>query len=333
MGPMFDRQSRALLIPLAVARKPLSDIARLASDAKFRRSCLSQLDSNNPLQAEVLSFWKNEYDTWTRTFQGEMNSFTVSKYDSLLKSSLLRQVCSPVGTQLDLTEILDRGDVLLASLPEGRLGPVTSWFLGLLLMGRLQRAVFARSRQGAAERRTFTLILDEFQNFLAGGGYGYAKRDRTLGPLLSEARKFGLRLVLANQFLSQLDEDTRGALLGNVGNMVCFRVGARDAALVAAELGGGVTAAELVEQPLFKARARILLDGSPSDVFTLTTIPPVDLDRRLPRVNAHAAVLPKAEAERQHECVPARPLPSSCPSPSPPKRIRVHATIGPPEPA
>ena len=229
-------------------------------------------------------------------------------------------MCSPEGEQLDLSQILDRGDVLLARLPEGTLGPVTSWFLGLLLMGRLQRAVFARSRQRATARRSFTLILDEFQNFLGGGGYGYAKRDRTLGPLLSEARKFGMRLVLANQFLSQLDPDTRSALLGNVGSIVSFRVGARDAELVAEELGGGVTAAELVDQPLFRARARILLDGRPSDVFTLQTIPPADLDALFPRVPIE-------------EQPPARTVATAGSAATRPKVFRIHASIGPAKPA
>ena len=320
MGPMFDRQSRALLIPLAVAREPLSSIARMTSDAPFRSRCLVHLDRSNALQAEVLSFWKDEYEDWSQSFRGEMNSYTVSKYDALLKSSVLRRVCSPSGEQLDLRQILDRGDVLLARLPEGSLGPVTSWFLGLLLMGRLQRAVFARSRQRASARRSFTLILDEFQNFLGGGGYGYAKRDRTLGPLLSEARKFGMRLVLANQFLSQLDEDTRSALLGNVGSIVCFRVGARDASIVADELRGGVTAEELVDQPLFRARARVLLDGRPSEVFTLATIPPAALDLRFPGVRAN------------DHGVPA-PASGMLDAPSPRRVVRIHATVGPAKPA
>lgn len=272
MGPMFERFSRALLLPLLAARGSLADASRLPHDALFRAECLARLDSTDPIHAEVLRFWKQEYPGWGREMTGEMQTYTVSKYDALVRSSMLRRVCGPDRPQLDVGAIADRGDVLIARLPEGLLGPVSSWFLGMLLMIRLQTAVFARVARPVAERRPFTLAVDEFHHFLGGSGYGYAGHERTLGPLLSEARKFGLRLLLAHQFVDQLDDTTRAALLGNVGSIVCFRTGHRDAEILAPELGGGVTPDELRGLPVHQGVARLLHRGEAVAPFTLRTV-------------------------------------------------------------
>lgn len=272
MGPMFDRYSRALILPLLAAGGSLGELSRVAHDRSFRTDALSKLDDSLPLHAEVQRFWKHEHPSWGSSHTGEMNSYVLSKYDALVRSSALRRTCDPTRSQLDIAGLADRGAVVLARLPEGRLGAVSAWFLGMLLVARLQDAIFARSRQAAGDRRPFTLILDEFQHFLGGGGFSYTQSDRTLAPLLSEARKFGLRLVLANQYVAQLDSGTREAVLGNVGSMVAFRVGAQDADILGRELG--VDPAELREQPLYRAAARLLADGTPAPVFTLKTIGP-----------------------------------------------------------
>ncbi len=269
MGPMFDRHARALLLPLLVARRGLSDVTRLANDEAFRRTVLARLDRTDPLHEEVRVFWTEEYAGWGAQMKGEMATYTVSKFDTLLKSSSLRRVCDPGRPQLDVAAILDQGGVLVARLPEARLGPVSAWFLGMILIARLQAAVFARR---PSNRRPFTLAIDEFQKFVGGAGFGYVENERTLAPLLSESRKFGLRLVLAHQYAAQLDERTRDAVFGNVGSIACFRAGARDAELLARELGGGVTPEELRGLPLYHAAARLLVAGEPTPVFTLRTI-------------------------------------------------------------
>jgi hypothetical protein len=274
MGPMFDRHSRSLLIPLAAARRPLGDMSRLAHDESFRTDCLKSLTHGEPLHDEVRLFWTREFPKWGSEMRGEMASYTISKYDLLLKTSAMRRICDPTRPQLDLEGVLRDGRVLLARLPEGVLGPMSSWFAGMVLVDRLRSAVFARAGQAKAGRRPFTLFLDEFQNFLGGSGFGYAKRERSLAQLLSESRKFGLRLVLANQYLAQMDDGTREALLGNVGSLIAFRTGAPDARLLIEELGDDLEVEDFVEQPLYRAFTRLLVDGSPTRVFTLGTVPP-----------------------------------------------------------
>ena len=278
MGPMFDRHSRALLVPLVAAGEPMANISRLASDDTFRDKCLAWLDKDNALHQDVLTFWKEEYSSWPASFKGEMHSYTVSKYDALVKSSLLRRTCAETRPQLDIHGILRRGDVLVARLPQGLLGPVSAWFLGMLLLSRLQAAVFSRSGLARSARSPFTLVVDEFQGFVGQGGFGYSKGDRTLGPLLSEARKFGLRLVLANQYVAQLDEQTRQALFGNVASLIAFRLGFSDAEVLARELGGGVGPGELRDLPMYHGMARLSRDGTPAPLCSLSTIDPKGLE-------------------------------------------------------
>ena len=274
MGPVFERSSRALLLPLAVAGKGMESVSRMAYDKPFRRDCLAQLHNSDPLHAEVLRYWKEELGNLTGSSLSELNTYVLSKYDALVRSSSLRKTTDPKRPQLDLGAIMDQGKVLIARLPQGELGAVSAWFLGMMLLNRLQEAVFARSSQRADRRQPYTLVLDEFQNFLGGGGFGYRKDDRSLGPFLSETRKYGLRLALAHQHLAQCDAGTREAVLGNVGSMVVFRVGHNDAELLARELDDSVEPGELRKQPLFRAVASLLVDGSPATPFTLETIPP-----------------------------------------------------------
>ncbi len=274
MGPVFERSSRALLLPLAVAGKGMESVSRMAYDKPFQRGCLAQLDETDPVHAEVLRYWKEEMGNLTSSSMSELNTYVLSKYDALVRSSALRKTTDPKRGQLDLGAIMDQGKVLIARLPQGELGAVSAWFLGMMLVNRLQEAVFARSSQRADRRQPYTLVLDEFQNFLGGGGFGYRKDDRSLGPFLSETRKYGLRLALAHQHLAQCDAVTREAVLGNVGSMVVFRVGHNDAELLARELDDSVEPSELRKQPLFKAVASLLVDGSPARPFTLETIPP-----------------------------------------------------------
>lgn len=275
MGPIFERQSRALLLPLAVAGEGMDSVGRIAHDRLYRKSCLSRLDKSNPLHAKVIQVWEEEIEHLSDSSRSELENYVISKYDALVRSSALRAVLDPRRPQLDLGAIMDRGQTLIARLPQGELGAISAWFLGMMLVSRLQDAVFARSRQKAARRRTYTLVLDEFQHFLGGGGYGYRSDDRSLGPFLSETRKYGLRLALAHQHLAQCDERTREAVMGNVGSMVVFRVGYRDAELLARELGEGIDAEELRRQPLFRGLASLLVRGAPARPFSLQTIPPV----------------------------------------------------------
>jgi hypothetical protein len=157
---------------------------------------------------------------------------------------------------------MDGGRILLVNLAKGELSEPSSRFFGMVLLAKLQAAAMARSRLPTAERRDFHLYVDEFQSV----------STQSFSTLLSEARKFGLSIVLANQFLSQItDERILRSIFGNVGTILAFRVGVSDAELLERELGGAITSAELCGLPNWRAYASMLIGGQAERGFTVRT--------------------------------------------------------------
>jgi len=162
---------------------------------------------------------------------------------------------------------MDRGAIVLVNLSKGRIGEVNSNLLGHLVMSRIWLAALGRAGRPAAERRAFTVYVDEFQNFTTS----------EFDELLSESRKFGLRLVLANQFFSQLRPQVAQALLGNVGTRLYFRVGPADAQMLEPSVSPEFSHQDLSYLPNFTAACVLLSDGQPLRPFTLHTVAPVNL--------------------------------------------------------
>ena len=158
-------------------------------------------------------------------------------------------------------------------MSKGRIGEDASTLLGSLLVTGLQLAAMSRADIPESERRDFILYIDEFQNFATD----------SFATILSEARKYRLSLVLANQYLAQMDEATADALFGNVGSLLAFQVGARDAEVLAEQFGGDVTPQDLMALPRYRAYLRLLIDGMPSRPFSIETIPPQAYDAKLAR--------------------------------------------------
>ena len=166
---------------------------------------------------------------------------------------------------------MDDGRILLVNLSKGRLGEDNSALLGALLISSIQQAAMTRANIPELDRRDFFLYVDEFQNFTTG----------SFASVLSEARKFRLSLIIAHQYLSQLDEETANAVFGNVGSMISFQVGADDAERLALQLGkfpGQISPENLTGLPKYTAYARLLIDGMPSKPFSMTTLPPPKSD-------------------------------------------------------
>jgi hypothetical protein len=163
---------------------------------------------------------------------------------------------------------MDEGKVLIVNLSKGRVGEDNATLLGALLVGSIEQAAMSRADVPEASRRDFYLYLDEFQNFVS----------RSLATIVSEARKFRSPLLIcAHQTLCQLDDETRGAMFGNVGSIVCFQVGSDDARVLAEQLSkfpGQVRPEDLTNLPRYTAYVRLLQDGLPSQPFSMQTLPP-----------------------------------------------------------
>ncbi len=187
---------------------------------------------------------------------------------------------------------MDDGKILLVNLSKGKLGDDVSALLGSFLVTALQLAAMSRSDVPESERREYFLYIDEFQNFAT----------ESFATILSEARKYRLALILANQYLAQLDEQTAAAMFGNVGTLVSFQVGASDAEPLATQFGGDLTAADLLRLPRYQAYMRLLIEGTPSRPFSMRTLPPsrtIDSERPaiIRRVSRHRYAKPIEQVE------------------------------------
>ena len=201
-----------------------------------------------------------------KTGMGKSNLIQ-NKIRPFLTSTHMRAIVSQPGKSLDLREIMDDGKVLIINLSKGRVGEDNSTLLGAFLVTSIQQAAMTRADVPEASRRDFFLYVDEFQNFTTG----------SFASVLSEARKFRLSLIVAHQYLAQLNEQTADAVWGNVGSIVAFQVGSDDAETLAQQLGkhaGQLTPENLTGLPKYVAYARLLIDGLPSSPFSIQTLPP-----------------------------------------------------------
>jgi hypothetical protein len=215
----------------------------------------------------VLLFWQ-DFLGWSERYRSEGIAAALNLLDHISTHPQLRSVLGPNRKQLRLREIMDTGRVLLVNLSKGRMGESASSLLGSLLVSKLQIEALGRADIPATERRPFFITIDEFQNFAT----------RSFETMLSEARKYGLGLTLAHQYFGQI-EDTRllQAVLGNVGTILSFQVGADDAEILARAFGENLTAQDFTKLPRYTAYMRLMIDGSKSPPFSLATLKPPSL--------------------------------------------------------
>ncbi|TWT84783.1 AAA-like domain protein [Planctomycetes bacterium CA13] len=262
-GPRLEHILRNSVLALVeVKGTSLISLMRMLSDEKFRESIVNQVD--DPL---VRAFWLDEFANKPAKWKEEAVAPIQNKVGQFLASPLLRSIVGQVPGRIDLRQAMDRERIVIVNLSKGRIGEDACTLLGALLVTGLQQAAMSRSDVPEAQRKDFYMYVDEFQNFATD----------SFGTILSEARKYRLNLILANQFLDQMEEGTRQAVFGNVGSMLCFQVGTTDAEVLAPQLAGDVTPPDLVALPKYQAYARLLVDGMPSKPFSMQTMPPAKL--------------------------------------------------------
>jgi energy-coupling factor transporter ATP-binding protein EcfA2 len=237
---------------LALVERPdatLLSVLRLLGEPDYRAEIARSL--RDPI---VRAFWEREFPSLPLRLQAEAVAPIQNKVGQFVTSPVIRNIVGQSGKAFDLRRIMDAGKILLVNLSKGRIGDDASQLLGSLLVTRLQLSAMARADTPEAERRDFHLYVDEFQNFATA----------SFATTLSEARKYHLTLTVANQYLDQLDEPTRGALFGNVGTLLSFQVGPTDARLLVQQFVGRLTEQDLVLLPRYHAYVRLLVDGQPS---------------------------------------------------------------------
>lgn len=256
MGPQLERSIRNVMLTAMVdPTATMVDVLRLLIDSKYSQKFLDKL--TDPL---VKRYWTDEVAKTSDFHKSEKLGYIVSKFDRFVTERLMRNIIGQPKTAIDFDKIMAEKKILLVDLAKGKIGEEDTTFLGLLLVPRILAAALRRHKYlGKEDFPQFYLYVDEFQNF--------ATPD--FATILSEARKYKLNLVVAHQFVSQLNEDIKKAIFGNVGSMTIFRVGTEDAEFLEPYFMPTFNKADLANLPVGNCYTRLLINGQPSVPFSM----------------------------------------------------------------
>ncbi len=258
-----------ILALLDVPGNTLLGIMRLLVDKDFRKKIVDKI--KDPV---VKTFWTEEYANYNERFRTEAIAPIQNKVGQFLSSSIIRNIVGQPKSTIDIRKIMDEGKILLMNLSKGRIGEDNSNLLGAMMITKIQLAAMSRADVPENERKDFFLYVDELQNFAT----------ESFADILSEARKYHLDLILSHQYIAQLNtpESTkvRDAIFGNVGTMVCFRVGAADAYFLVKEFEPYFNEEDLVNLNKFDIYLKLMIDGVTSKPFSATTLPPMSEGKR-----------------------------------------------------
>lgn len=256
--------NNTILALLEVPDATLLGINRMLAEKSYRANVVSQL--TDPV---VKAFWAEEFAKYTDRFASEATAAIQNKVGQFVSSTLIRNIIGQPKSTLDMRKIMDEGKILLINISKGRIGEDASRLLGALIITKIQLAAMSRVDIPERERRDFVTIVDEFQNFATA----------SFANILSEARKYHLSLMVAHQYVAQMDEGVRDAVFGNVGTIVTFRVGAEDAELLEKELAPEFMATDIVNLGKRQIYLKLMIDGVASRAFSAMTM---DTIKRLP---------------------------------------------------
>jgi hypothetical protein len=251
---------------------------------------------------QVRDFWFSEFAKYSAWLRSEAISPILNKVGQFLTSIPLRNIVGQRKSAFDFRQVMDEGKLLVVNLAKGRIGEDNCSLLGAMIVTKIQLAAMSRANVPENHRRAFYLYVDEFHNFLT----------LSFADILAEARKYGLNLVLAHQYLEQLDEKLRAAVFGNVGTLISFRVGVEDAKLLSREFYPTFSEADLANLPNHNIYLKLLIDGAPSQPFSAVTLPPQPrkTSHKVEIVAASRAVYAKPRREVEREIVsPGWPQP------------------------
>jgi CxxC-x17-CxxC domain-containing protein len=260
-GPRLEYILRnAILGLLEYPDSTLLGINRLLVDKNYRKKVVEKIQ--DPV---VRSFWVDEFPKWNDRVLQEVISPIQNKVGQFLSTSLIRNVVGQVRSAVDLRKIMDEGKIVILNLSKGRIGEDASKLLGAMMVTKIQLAAMSRVDIHEELRKDFYLYVDEFQNFATD----------SFADILSEARKYHLNLIIAHQYIEQLGEVVKPAVFGNVGTIICFRVGAEDAEFLEKEFLPLLTQEDLVNLPKYAIYLKLMIDGVASDPFSARGLPPV----------------------------------------------------------
>jgi CxxC-x17-CxxC domain-containing protein len=251
--------NNAILALLEIPGSTLLGVNRLLADPEWRAEIIEKV--KDPV---VKSFWTKEFSRYSQKYEIEATAAIQNKIGQFISSPLIRNIIGQAKSTIDMRKIMDEKKILIMNLSKGRIGEDSSRLLGALLVTKLQLAAMSRVDTPEKDRADFILYIDEFQNFSTD----------SFASILSEARKYRLSLVLAHQYIAQMEEKVRDAVFGNVGTMILFRVGAEDGDFLETEFSPEFCTHDLVNLGKTNIYVKLMIDGVTSRPFSASTLKP-----------------------------------------------------------
>ena len=263
IGPRFEQWFRnaALTLMSDPEGSTFIEIPKVFTDTEYLKRKFRYLKDPT-----VIEFWTKEMGQTSDYHKSEMLGYFVSKFGAFQQNEIMRNVMGQTKSAFNLREVMDKKKILIVNLSKGRLGELNSQLLGIMFVIKFQAAAMSRADMPEADRNDFSLYVDEFQNFSTD----------SFASILSEARKYRLNLIVANQFIGQLSPEIRDAVFGNVGTIVAHRMGPEDAEFMVKQFAPVFDASDLTNIPNLNSVMRLMIGGLPSQPFTMKDLPPLD---------------------------------------------------------
>ncbi len=265
-GPRLEYILRnTILALLDYPGSTMLGILKMLSDPNFRARVVEKIE--DPV---IRDFWEKEFEGYSDNFRAEAISPIQNKVGQFMSSITMRNILSQEQSSFTMQEIMDKQKIILINLSKGKIGEDNSALLGAMLITKIQLTAMQRVYIPESKRKDFYLYVDEFQNFAT----------EAFASILSEARKYRLNLILANQYIAQIPEVVKEAIFGNIGTIITFRVGPSDVDILTKEFSPVFDENDLVNLDKFYIYIKMAIDGVTSPAFSAITLPPFALDTK-----------------------------------------------------
>lgn len=252
--------NNCILALLEYPDSTLLGINRMLSDKNYRDKVVDNM--SDPV---VKAFWTDEFAKYSDRFMTEASAAIQNKVGQFISNPLIRNIIGQSKSSFDIRDLMDKKKIFLMNLSKGRIGEENSRLIGAMLITKIYLAAMSRVDIPESEREDFYLYVDEFQNFA----------NESFKDILSEARKYRLNLILAHQYIAQMEESIRDAVFGNIGTLITFRVGAYDAETMESEFAPEFEIQDIVGLGFGSIYLKLMIDGMASRPFSAGTLPPI----------------------------------------------------------
>lgn len=284
-GPRLEYILRyTILALLDTPGTTMLDITRMLTDVKFRKTIVDNIQD-----VVVKQFWTIEFASWNDKFATEAVAPILNKVGAFVANPMIRNIIGQPKSSFNVRQIMDEGKILIVNLSRGLMGEDNAAIMGALMVTKIQLAAMSRANVHINDRRPFYLYVDEFQNFATD----------SFAVILSEARKYGLNLTVANQYISQMPPEVKDAVFGNVGSMVVLRVGAEDGGALVKYFEPFFETQDILQQNNFHFIATMAIDGEKTQAFSGKTLripaSPTDFSPQIVEHSRQAYSVPKEQ--------------------------------------